>query len=176
MSKEILVCLDGSHYSEQMLPPVVREASLHGSRVTLFHVLVRDLPLFVMPSPNPVRFLPYEILTYELEERRVLVSSRLERIRSRLIGQGIEASVVIADGRLSGIAQAIVDYSSDHDCSLVIMAAHGYRGLHGWLRGSVTQSVIRESAVPVLVIRMQPARESSPALISKVRDPGPSAN
>jgi nucleotide-binding universal stress UspA family protein len=176
MAKEILVCLAGSHLSEQVLPHVVREASLPGSRVTLFHVLVRDLPLFVMPSPHPMHFLPYEVLTYELEDRRALVSARLGRLRSRLISQGIEASAVIADGRLSGIARTIVDYSSDHDCSLIIMAAHGYRGLHGWLRGSVTQSVIRESPVPVLVIRMQPAKESSTTLSSNVRDPGPSAN
>jgi len=142
MAKEILVCLDGSHFSEQTLPQVFREASPPGSRVTLFHILVRDLPLFVMPSPHPVRFLPYEVLTCELEERRELVSSRLGRTRS----------------------------------SLIVTAAQGYRGLDGWLRGSITQSGIRESPVPVLVIRPQPDRVSSTTPSGSLRNASPSAN
>ena len=50
-------------------------------------------------------------------------------------------------------AEAIVDAARAHQCDLIVMGSHGQRGLSDRLAGSVTQHVLRYSAVPVMVLR-----------------------
>lgn len=50
-------------------------------------------------------------------------------------------------------AEAIVDVAKAEDCSLIVMASHGRRGLGRLLLGSQTSEVLTHSPVPVLVVR-----------------------
>ncbi|MDO8410942.1 MAG: universal stress protein [Phenylobacterium sp.] len=50
-------------------------------------------------------------------------------------------------------AEAIIDAAKSRDCSLIVMASHGRRGLNRLLLGSTTSEVLAHSAVPVLVVR-----------------------
>ena len=47
----------------------------------------------------------------------------------------------------------IVDQVADSAADLVVMGAHGRRGLRGALLGSNTRRVLRNATVPVLVTR-----------------------
>jgi nucleotide-binding universal stress UspA family protein/hemerythrin-like domain-containing protein len=51
-------------------------------------------------------------------------------------------------------AEAIVDAAGTYGCDLIVMASHGPRGLAGWLQGSHTERVLRQSPIPVLVTRV----------------------
>lgn len=46
----------------------------------------------------------------------------------------------------------IVAAATELDTSLLVMATHGRSGLNRWLTGSVTEHVIRNSPVPVVVV------------------------
>lgn len=61
-------------------------------------------------------------------------------------------------------ADAILDASRNHD--MVVMGTHGRRGPARWWAGSVAERVIRESAVPVLVVRA--AINGSPSVFSRI--------
>ncbi|MFB6202551.1 MAG: universal stress protein [Halorhabdus sp.] len=52
-------------------------------------------------------------------------------------------------------AETIVEYASEYDYDLLVMATHGREGLSRYLLGSVTEKVVRLSDVPVLTTRMQ---------------------
>jgi nucleotide-binding universal stress UspA family protein len=47
----------------------------------------------------------------------------------------------------------IIKAARDHQCDLVIMASHGRHGLSRLIAGSVTQRVLADSTLPVLVLR-----------------------
>ncbi|WP_338008228.1 universal stress protein [Natronoglomus mannanivorans] len=49
--------------------------------------------------------------------------------------------------------QAILSYSTANDIDLVVMRTHGRTGIPRDLLGSVTENVIRTSALPVLSVR-----------------------
>ena len=53
-------------------------------------------------------------------------------------------------------APAIADYAERYEPDLVVMPTHGREGLSRYLNGSVSEKVVRLSAVPVLTVRMQP--------------------
>jgi nucleotide-binding universal stress UspA family protein len=58
----------------------------------------------------------------------------------RLIWTGFAADEIIAMGRKTPV-------------SLIAMCTHGRSGVRRWMLGSVTETVVRHSGDPVLVIR-----------------------
>ena len=50
-------------------------------------------------------------------------------------------------------AEAILDTAAEEDCSLIVMASHGRRGLERLFLGSQTQELVSRSSLPVLVVR-----------------------
>ncbi|KOX94407.1 universal stress protein [Haloarcula rubripromontorii] len=67
-----------------------------------------------------------------------------------------DADVSVAGNIASGpAARAILSYSEEHDIDLIAMGTHGHSGLTRYLTGSVTETVVRHSSVPVCCVPMQ---------------------
>jgi nucleotide-binding universal stress UspA family protein len=54
--------------------------------------------------------------------------------------------------KLQEPTQAIVDFLSEHESDLVVLATHGRDGVAHWLQGSVAEAVFRRSTIPTLFI------------------------
>ena len=50
-------------------------------------------------------------------------------------------------------ADAILEIAKKKKCDLIVMATHGQGGLRGVFIGSVTQKVLNQSKIPVMVFR-----------------------
>jgi len=50
--------------------------------------------------------------------------------------------------------EEILQYTEDNDIDLVVMGTHGRSGFNRFLLGSVTEKVLRQSPVPVHVVRI----------------------
>ena len=48
--------------------------------------------------------------------------------------------------------RAILEYADECDADVVVMSTHGRSGVGRFLRGSVTEAVIRDGDVPVIVV------------------------
>ncbi|GGK70586.1 universal stress protein [Haloarcula sebkhae] len=67
-----------------------------------------------------------------------------------------DADVSVVGNIASGpAARAILSYSEEHDIDLIAMGTHGRSGLTRYLTGSVTETVVRNAAVPVCCVPMQ---------------------
>ncbi len=75
----------------------------------------------------------------------------LGRVAERLEDEGVSS----VDGRVrhGSVAQSIIDVASEPEGGLVVMSTHGRAGLSHWMMGSVTDKVVRQCDVPVIVIR-----------------------
>lgn len=51
------------------------------------------------------------------------------------------------------ISEAIRSYITDHDVDLVVVGTHGRTGFDRYMLGSVTESLVRTSPIPVLTVR-----------------------
>jgi nucleotide-binding universal stress UspA family protein len=49
--------------------------------------------------------------------------------------------------------EAILKIAAKKKCDLIVIATHGQGGLRGMFIGSVTQKVLNQSKIPVLVLR-----------------------
>src|SRR5687768_11327747 len=65
--------------------------------------------------------------------------------------QGIpNVSTAVGHGRASS---AIIEYATQHEIDLIVIATHGRTGLEHLIFGSTAERVVRESPCPVLTIR-----------------------
>jgi nucleotide-binding universal stress UspA family protein len=147
--RRVLVPLDGSPLSERALEPALTVAQALEASVTL---------LRVVPDISPVT-----ITTLDQYERGLgdsLVASVYEEAEGylrRLAERPGDAAVDVAVS--SGPApELILGYAERHGIDMIAMATHGRTGLRRWLYGSVTDRVLHQAPVSMLVVR-PPARE-----------------
>ncbi|MFQ5917231.1 MAG: universal stress protein [Candidatus Binatia bacterium] len=137
--KTILVPLDGSPLSEQVLPHVTALAK----KMTLDVILLR------VYDPQAQGFRPYMDLISKIV--RDAAKTYLEEKVRQLQGEGLKkASYLLLQGSSAG---EIVDIARATPDSFVTMCTHGKSGIKRWVLGSVTDRVVRHSEDPVLVIR-----------------------
>ncbi len=137
--RRILVTLDGSSFSEEALVPAVELARVVGARLTLAEVVTRHSGLVRM-------FHPAE-RTADAAERSLRVAA--EHIPPSL---GPVEMRVVEHGSAAG---GILDEARRDDIDLIVMATHGRGGLRRIMLGSVAESVVAASPIPVLVYRPQ---------------------
>jgi nucleotide-binding universal stress UspA family protein len=152
MFEKILVCLDGSKLAEQILPYAVEEALGFQGKLVLFQAVPE--PVAFSPSIPGVASVPVRTDTMLEEAKEALNEARdyLEEIAKPLRKKGIQVEVVT----ILGIAgEAILSYAVGNNVDLITIATHGRSGLRRGVFGSVADYVLRESGLPMLVIRPQ---------------------
>ena len=143
MFKRILVCLDGSALSEQILPYVSEMALRFGSKITLLEI-TNPPTAVVEPLLGYYHATPLDKLQRDEKE----ASTYLEHIAARLRKKGIEVACVTIFG---SPGESIVTYADKHKMSLIALCTHGHKGLGRLVFGSVAEFVLRNSEIPVLV-------------------------
>ena len=152
MFKKIMVCLDGSKLSEQILPYAVEQARRFHSQVILFHVVAE--PGMVSPGIPGSPGLPVETSgsLEKMQQERNEATAYLENAAQSLRGKKLAAETVILQG---AAGDAIVSYANENNIGLIAIATHGRSGLGRAVFGSVADYVLRKSGLPILVIKPQ---------------------
>lgn len=79
---------------------------------------------------------------------------RAETILDEAEESAAEAGVDLTTESVVGRpARAIVDYTDEHDIEHIVIGSHGREGISRVLLGSVAETVVRRSPVPVTVVR-----------------------
>jgi len=143
--KRIVVPLDGSHRSGSILPHVATLAKATGSKL-LFMTTV---------DPRVKNGFPVEVL-----------AKNLFREQKELHKQGIQTELSI---RYGDPTVEILSYSDVQGADLVALSTHGRSGVERALYGSVTESVLREGKLPMLVLRTAGKFEPDPIHAPAIR-------
>jgi nucleotide-binding universal stress UspA family protein len=143
--RHLLVTLDGSPESDEILPYAQEFSRISGARMTLLRVISPHFPLtstFVSHSPHEGRG--------RAEEREAAQASLEEEAEAlRAHGFEAEARTVIA----SHPPEGILTFAAEESVDLIAMATHGRGGVSRFFLGSVSDKVIRAGAIPVLLHR-----------------------
>jgi nucleotide-binding universal stress UspA family protein len=140
----ILVPLDGSLLSEQILPHAIWLGRLVGARYTLLRVIEPVVRGFMVNGVEPV----VDVEAQELAWQQA--SEDVERIAARLRGEGL---TVVPEVRVGRPVAEILECAAEREADLIAMSTHGHGGLTRLILGSVTDKVLRSASVPVLVFR-----------------------
>jgi len=139
MFKHILVPLDGSAPAEAALPAAAYLAAKGGARVTLLHIVERDAPATI----HGARHL----------RQRDEASAYLDEIRRRAFPAETTVMCHVHEAAFADVARGIVEHEDELAPDLIVLCAHGSRGLRERIFGRIAQQVIGLGRVPVLLIR-----------------------
>ena len=144
MGKRILVPVDGSEQAHRACDFVVRE--FPGAEMVLLHVV----------NPAEGGYSAQASIPSFSEEWYDRQCEQAENLF-----EDIEADVAEADADL-GVSTAIevgkpvaviVEHADEEDVDQIVMGSHGREGVTRVLLGSVAETVVRRSPVPVTVVR-----------------------
>jgi len=162
MYKRILVTLDGSPLSEQVLPQVKQLIAGAETSITLLTVAAApeesaEARAWTMLPPAMV---PPALVAGQVEsvERRGQAAARvrgelehyLEEMVAGLPLQGVTVEKAV---RVGDAAEEIIKYAREQQVDLIMMATHGRTGLSRAISGSVADRVVTSGAAPVLLVR-----------------------
>jgi nucleotide-binding universal stress UspA family protein len=136
--KAILVPLDGSILAESALGAAVDLAHQHSARL----VLLRAAEAHALPFADPV-----EAQIHAVRSAEDYLSGVRERVGAAGIA-GVETTVWYG-----APAEAIVEAARYREADLIVMSSHGRSGLGRLVLGSVAETVLRATRVPILLIR-----------------------
>jgi len=152
MFRNILVCLDGSGLSEQILPYATEEALRFKSRIVLLQVVSISTTL-VTPGIPGAPSLPVhgEVTLEHIRKEEAEARSYLEKVAQPLREKGLKVKTVVIPG--PPVGDAIVSYARENNIDLIAISTHGHSGLREALLGSTADHVVRESGLPILLVR-----------------------
>jgi nucleotide-binding universal stress UspA family protein len=144
--KSVIVPLDGSELAEGVLPAAVELAKKLKLEIVLFRAY--HIPYSAYGGGDGYYNIDFGELTDAMKDE---AQSYLEEKSAQLKAQGIEKISCVAKEGFSG--DQIIKIGRETPASLVAMCSHGRSGAKRWVLGSVTETVVRHGADPVLVIR-----------------------
>jgi len=143
----IVVPLDGSDLAEAVLPMVEELAKKLGLEVVLIRAYAIPYGAY---STGDGFYDPVNLEAF-LAQLRQETFDYLERKTAHLKRNGVAQVSFVAKEGLS--ADEIIKFARATPANLVAMSTHGRSGVRRWALGSVTETVVRHSGDPVLVLR-----------------------
>ena len=148
MYKRLVVAVDGSETSLNALKHAAELASLNKAQLTLVHVA----------NPAEYMALAPEFLQHESYEAAAVAQGNevLDFAEKTARENGVENIVkhlLVANKGAREMAQDLVDYADENGADLLVLGTHGRTGLMHLLMGSFAETVMRQSHLPLLIIR-----------------------
>jgi nucleotide-binding universal stress UspA family protein len=153
MYKRALVPLDGSAFAESIIPFLVDMAGPLDMEV----VLIRS----VQPRPPQVHEGSRHVVIDDPETLKADAREYLIPLAAELKARGVRATIEVRQGEA---AEQIVQAAREVGAELIAMTTHGRGGLGKLLFGSVAEAVLRQSHLPVLMMRMTTAEVAARAV------------
>jgi nucleotide-binding universal stress UspA family protein len=147
--KEILCPVDMSDLSDLALKYAYAGALLFNAPLTVLHAMHVEVPRYLS------RELTSQVLK-ELEDAKAAGSQALEDHVHRVIGDagGDKTRLRYRVADVEPVA-AVMQALNETHAELIVMGTHGYGGVKHWMLGSVTESILHRSPVPVFTVRQK---------------------
>lgn len=147
MFKNIVVATDGSKHSENASSIGLEIAKLTSGKVTTLYIA--DSGRYIVPVD-----VSYNIADDVIKSVKRSVLDEGEAALRRVEEKALEAGVPVESKLVEGNpADDIIKTAGELGADLIVMGSIGKTGIEKFLLGSVAEKVVRNSKIPVLVVR-----------------------
>lgn len=144
---KIIVPLDGSTLSESALPFAISLASEIPSDLLITNVI--SPTKVIAGDPILDGLVTFDETSHTVKAKKIDSDQYLFETTNKLSGNPATIESEVLEGEPSQAIMALVERHTD---PLVILASHGRAGLSRLVMGSVTETLMRTSDFPILVI------------------------
>ena len=145
MFKRILVPIDGSGPSRTGLGQAIALAKNQKARLRLMHVVDEN---GVVQGMEPTMNVG-DLLDSLVAEGRKILAAAAATVKKH----GVKADTVLYEVLIGRVADRIVREAAKWHADVIVMGTHGRRGIGRLVMGSDAENVLRQSPVPVLLVR-----------------------
>lgn len=153
MFRRILVPIDGSPTSKRGLEQAIDLASEQKARICLLHVVDA---LVVSAGADGMLYMPPDYADEFLQALRAEGKKLLSGAEAKVRKHGIEVEAVLQETLGGRVAGVIIKHAKKWRADLMVLGTHGRRGLSRMVMGSDAEMVVRETSIPVLLVRSPP--------------------
>ena len=139
--KKILIATDGSEKGRKSINYGIELARLSDAKVYVAYVV--DTASFESIPMDGGWEMMYELLEKEGREITSTVSDLVK-------GSNVDVESHVLEGHPS---HEIIEFAENNDIDLIVLGTQGKSGFDRFLLGSVAEKVLRNSKVPVMVVR-----------------------
>jgi nucleotide-binding universal stress UspA family protein len=138
--RNIAIATDGSENTQRAIEYGIKFAKFSGATVYALHVVDTSS---LSQSWTAGWETMYELLRNEGQRA-------ISNVKEYGEASGVDVKEVLLEGHPSS---EIIDFAENNNIDLIVMGTLGKTGLDRFLLGSVAEKVVRNSKVPVLVVR-----------------------
>ncbi len=148
MYGKILVPVDGSPTSSRGLQEAIKLANLAGAQVKLLHVI------------DEISFITsFEASTGLSADMLQLLKEGGEQVLQEAAAQaqaaGLKVETELVESYAGRVSDLVIDKAREWGAQLIVLGTHGRRGVGRMVLGSDAEQILRQSPVPVLLVRAQ---------------------
>lgn len=147
MYERILVPTDGSDVAEKAIDQALNLAKQYSAEVHVLYVVDIDSLSLTLGGEQLDRIEQGRF--DEMEEVKAKADGATGYVVNHARERGLDVTEHVSAGRPH---EMIAGYAENNDIDLVVMGSHGRSGVRRALLGSVTERVLRETDIPVLVV------------------------
>ena len=163
--KKILYATDLSESAVHAFAYAVSLADIYGAGITMLHVIAETASEEFISSMISAKTLKEVKDRHYSEAREHMIGKKRNNVTIKEVLQAFSDEVK-ADSRDQTFVtdeilikegppvETIIATAQKQNCDLIVMGTHGQGGITKVLAGSTAKKVVRQSAIPVLVIRL----------------------
>jgi nucleotide-binding universal stress UspA family protein len=142
MTKRLLVPVDGSDPADAALEFALGEYP------------AADITVLSVIDPTDVGYGSIEAAPSTFEHLQRSAEDRTEKVLDEAESRAADHDMTVTTETVIGMpSRAIVEWAENNDVDGIVIGSHGREGVTRVLLGSVAESVVRRSPVPVTVVR-----------------------
>jgi len=145
MYRKILVPIDGSETSKRGLTEACRLAKEQGAKLRCLFVIDQH---YLTANYMGFMYLP-DLIDKLHENGKEILEEASEQGRK----SGVQVESIMRESAERRVSFMILEEAKTWAADLIVMGTHGRRGLSHLALGSDAESVVRDSPVPVLLVR-----------------------
>ena len=144
--RRILVPVDGSSTSNAGLREAIALCKGQEASLQLVHVI--DYHYLVMTGLEAGAYIEDLMASLSASGKRILKRGQAQAAKA-----GVKSSGVLLESPAGPAADAIVRQAKKWKADLIVLGTHGRRGVRRMVMGSDAEQVVRNSPVPVMLVR-----------------------
>jgi nucleotide-binding universal stress UspA family protein len=142
MAKRLLVPVDGSDPADAALEFALEEYP------------EADITVLSVIDPTDVGYGSIEAAPSTFEHLQKSAEERTQKVLDEAESRAAEHDMTVTAETVIGMpSRAIVEWAENNDVDGIVIGSHGRQGVTRVLLGSVAETVVRRSPVPVTVVR-----------------------
>lgn len=146
MISKLLLPTDFSEQAHYAFEVACQLAKQYKAQLHLIHLVEIPYSLINIIDGNPNSELPEAFFFMKLAQQN------FKKLKSEQFAEGVD---LVENVSFSNIHSGILEYVEKHDIDAIVMGSHGSTGFEELFIGSNTEKVVRQSKIPVFVIKKQ---------------------